>query len=111
MLDWTDGEIFQVLDCVDDEEWDRGQLGEDVYMLLHEDRAIKSKVERVARRAMLIGNERVPFAAFHLSIYWAGERGLQKFTEMTEQCSALRRLPFTNELEQTLREFGHVSIF
>jgi len=111
LLVWTESEVAQLLDCLEDEEWDRGQLGEDVYMLLHEDRHIKSKVERVARQAMLIGEERVAFAALQLAIYWAGEQGLEKFLAMTEECPALRGLPFTAELEQTLREFGHVSIF
>jgi hypothetical protein len=111
LLVWEDFEIVHMLDCLDDEEWDRGQLGEDVYMLLREDPRIEPKVERVACRAMVIGNKRVAFAGFRLSIYWAGKEGLEKFIEMTEKCPVLRNLRFTNELEQTLREFGYVSMF
>jgi hypothetical protein len=64
LLVWADFEVFQLLDCVDDEEWDRGDLGEDVYMLFHEDPDIKPKIERVALREMRNGNERVAYSAF-----------------------------------------------
>ena len=108
---WQQSEIFEFLDCIDEEEWDRGQLGEDVYMLLHEDPDISTKIEKVACNAILARNERVAFAAFHLAIYWAGEEGLEKFVAMIDKCPALRKLPFTDELENTLHEYGHVSIF
>lgn len=111
VLVWEDSEVVRLLECVEEDEWDRGNLGEDVYMLLYEDPRIKEKIELIACDAASADNQRVAFAAFNLAIYWAGDNALEKYLALTEGCPALRSLPLDKEREQTLREFGHISIF
>jgi hypothetical protein len=110
-LVWETQEIYTFLSCVDLEAWHRGGLGEDLYVLFMEDPEIREKMESLAIAAMNKGDEDIAFAALHLTIYWARERGAEKYRHMLARCPDFQTLPLAEELERTLRESGSVILF
>lgn len=69
---WTVDEILLLLSMVPWEEWQRGCVGESLYMLLQEDPDIKSTMERAALVALDVSkDEHVAFAALYLTLYWS----------------------------------------
>jgi len=110
-LVWDVQEIRTFLSYITWEDWQRGDVGEDLYMLFMQDPQIKTKMEAVALEAMNAGDEDIAFAALYLTIYWAGENGIDKYERMLARCPAFETLPLAAELEQALRECGHVILF
>ena len=81
-LVWDTQEIYMFLSYVDVDAWQRGGLGEDLYMLFMEDPLIKDKMESVALTAINSGDEEIAFTALYLTVYWAGEGGAEKYHYM-----------------------------
>ena len=110
-LQWSTLEIKIFLSEISWEEWQRGDVGQSLYMLLLEDAAIRDKIDYVARAAIDGGDDQAAWAALYLAVYWAGKQGGQKYRELVSSASELRRLPLVRELEGTLREHGWVTLF
>jgi len=110
-LVWDTQEIWNFLSCVTWNDWQRGNRGEDLYMLLMEDPQIKMKMESVAVAAINVGDEEVAFSALYLTVYWAGNNGVEKYQQMLSKSKDFRKLPLTGELEQILRDCGYISLF
>lgn len=110
-IDWDTEEITQMLSEVPGEHWIRGDIGQDVYMLLYEDTCIREKMEKVSIIAIDQGAEEVAFLALYLTVYWAGEDGIAQYQKMLSQRANLRTLPLSSELEVLLYDFGYVPMF
>jgi len=110
-LVWDPKEIWTLLSCTAWEAWQRGDSGEDLYMLFMEDPEIQTKMESIAVAAMNAGDEVVAFSALYLTIYWARDRGAEKYQQMIEKCPEFRTLPLAAEMEQSLQEDGYVILF
>jgi len=111
-LVWDTQEIYKFLSyAVDTEEWQRGCLGEDLYMLFIEDPRIKEKMESVALTAMNRRDEEIAWTALYLTLYWAGNSGAEKYHDMLTQHPGFQTLPLAGELEQALQEYGYVTLF
>ena len=111
-LVWDTQEIYMFLSyAVYINDWQRGCLGEDLYMLFMEDPRIKEKMESVALTAMNRCDEEIAFTALYLTVYWAGEGGAEKYHQMLAQHPGFQTLPLAGELEQMLREVGYVGLF
>src|SRR5206468_474860 len=108
---WSGDEIRRLLSEVDWEEWQRGDAGQDLYMLLMEDPQIKEKMERVALEAIQDRDDDIAWAAMYLTIYWAREQGAAKYEQFLRAAPAFRSLPLAGELELCLREQGYVILF
>lgn len=111
-LQWTEDEILRLLDDVPWERWQRGSQGQDLYMLLKEDRDIECKMERVAVRALHAGTMDAAFAALYLVIYWAGAAGAEKLAQMVQRDHRFKMLSLHNELVSCLHDSGgYVCLF
>lgn len=80
-------------------------------MLLHEDPAIRGKIEQVASAALHNGDEETAIGALYLAIYWAGERGREKFLELVSREPGFQSLSLSGELRRILAEFRFVTLF
>jgi hypothetical protein len=110
-LRWRPEEVWRLLSEIAWEEWQRGDTGPDLYMLLTQDPDIRKKVEWVAVEAMREGDEAAAWAALYLAVYWAGDKGAEKYRELLEIEPELRGLDLIGDLEYSLGECGCVSLF
>ncbi len=110
-LNWTVDEICRLFVLFDWTEWERGSAGQDLYMILRQDPQIEQKMEAVAIRLLTENRDEHAFGALYLVIYWAGEAGPEKYQKLVSQYPEFRSLTLCSELEQILREVGHVGLF
>lgn len=108
---WTVDEVVRALAAVEWEEWQRGDVGQCLYMLLCEDPDIEAKIEDVITVSLANGDEHVAWTAVYLSVYWAGENARAKYKEITSAMPMIRGLPLAAELEDILGENTWVSLF
>ncbi len=106
---WSPDEIVWMLKAIEPEEWYRGAPGESLYMLFIADPEIESKMERVIKYHC--DDEWVAWRALYLCVYWAGESGQSKFSELIQATPALLHLELVGELQTLLKEFGYVTLF
>ena len=107
---WRVSEIISLLARVDWSEWERGGMGQNVYMLLTQDPKIEAKVEQAAYLALRAGKEDAAWAALYLSVAWAGNNGKQKYESMLTREPRFRDLQLASELEWALGEFGYATL-
>jgi hypothetical protein len=110
-FNWTEEEIYKLLKLVQWDKWERGNRGEDLYMLLIEDDQIKEKMENVTISAMNRRDEEVAWSALYLSVYWAGDNGLKKFKELVQKSPNLLGLELSNMLQESLLKWKSISLF
>ena len=108
---WSAAEITRMLRGVGWQYWQRGDVGQDLYMLLYQDPQIRMKIERIAVSAVRRLDERVAWAALYMAVYWAGDKGQAKYEEMLMIEPTLRQLPLSGELEMCLSDQGWLSMF
>lgn len=108
---WDIQEIINLLSAITWEDWDRGNYGEDLYLILYADPGIRFKMKQVAIESLDQGNEDAAFAALYLYIYWSGQNGMRQFKEIIAECPGLIGLPLSGEIEQQLQEFGYIALF
>jgi hypothetical protein len=110
-LIWDIDEIRYFLTNVTWDLWQRGNDGENLYMLLVQDPDIKSKIETLAVESINNGEEDVAWATLYLSIYWADKKGFEKYEQMLSQSKDFEKLSLSGELVGLLKEFGYVTLF
>jgi hypothetical protein len=110
-LCWSLDEIKRLLSDVGWGRWQRGDVGEDLYMLLQEDPQIQQKVEKVAVESLWEGRDDAAWIALYLVVYWAGRRGSAKYEQLVSAAPGFRELPLSRELEYQLGEQGCVFLF
>jgi hypothetical protein len=81
-LQWSMEDIRRMLSDVEWSCWQRGDVGQDLYMILRQDPQIEEKMEKIAIEAMRDLDEDVAWAAFYLTVAWAKEAGPEKFDEL-----------------------------
>jgi hypothetical protein len=108
---WEISEIIQMLSAVTWEHWARGDIGEDLYMILREDPGIERKMEQAAHLAMDKGEDEAAFTALYLSVYWSADNGIERYREMTACNPKLRGMMLLPEIEYALHEFGYLTLF
>lgn len=110
-LSWDINEILYLLSAIPWELWERGNTGEDLYMILLEDPNIRKKMTQTAYLALDQGKEEAAFMAFYLSIYWAGKDGVKQLNEMIEAFPNFLALPLVNEVKYALENYGYIALF
>ena len=80
-------------------------------MLFRQDPQIEVKMETVAVEAMSDGDEEVAFTALYLTVYWAGNKGSEKYLQMLSKSQGFQKLPLARELEQILHDCGYITLF
>lgn len=111
-LRWTVDEIVELLALIDEEQGiDRGTFGQHVYHLLVMDPAHANKTADAAIEAARRGSDPAAAWALVLAIYWAGEDGDAKFSRLLAAEPALGQMWAAEQIEQSLRDFGYVSLF
>src|SRR5262249_570334 len=108
---WTPDEIKRLLSDIKWEEWQRGDVGQDVYMLLRQDPEIVDKIDEVALTAIREGYEGAGWAGLYLAGYWGGKRGPHKYEQLIGVAPELRSLELAVEIEYAFGEVGWVSLF
>jgi len=108
---WSPDEIKRLLSEIRWEEWQRGDVGQDLYMVLREDPEIAGKIDHVALTAIREGCDGAAWAALYLAVYWAGKRGRDKYARLTGVAPELRGLELAVEIEYILGEVGWLSLF
>lgn len=109
-LNWTQDEVSKFLSLVPLEEWERGGMGQNIYMLLLEDPEVERKLEIAANH--LIDED---FDSARLAVYLlvdrAGPEGLDRLEQLTKHMPALDDDPLIREIRNDLREHGSVSFW
>jgi hypothetical protein len=109
---WTVEEILLLMTAVPWEEWQRGALGESLYMLLHEDPDIKRKMEEAAVVALdACEDEDVAFGALYLTLYWSRSKARDKYGEMIDLDRRFGELLLDSELRACLQENSYLTLF
>jgi hypothetical protein len=108
---WEIHEIKRLLTEIHWEEWQRGDVGQCLYMLLLENAEIREKIGDVAVAAIHEGNEEAAWAALYLSVYWAGRHGLQRYNALVMAAHEFRHLPLAREIEYILARQDFVTLF
>lgn len=110
-LVWETAEIIHLLSSCEWQEWSRGNLGQSVYVLLVEDPQIETKMEQAALSAIDLGSQKEAAFAFVLSVYWAGEKGKEKFDYLVSLSPKFQTLELVERVGETIEETGYISIF
>lgn len=111
-LRWTVEELVDLLALIDEEQGiDRGTFGQHVYHLLVMDPSHASKTADAAIEAARQGRATAATWALVLAIYWAGEDGNAEFRRLLAAEPALGETRAAEQIEQSLQDFGYVSLF
>jgi len=110
-FNWSHEELCRMFAAVEWSEWERGNNGQNLYMLLLEDPNIAAKMERVAVTFLESGQDEHAFGAMYLVIYWAAEDAAAKYEELVSKHPGFRALRMAAEVEYALGEVGWVSLF
>jgi hypothetical protein len=105
---WTTGEVELLLAAPAPSMWQRGGLGQDVYMLLTADPDHEAKLETVAAST---ADEQITTQATLVRVALAGDDGIAILRRIVAQAPSLERNPLIAELASTLRDHGSVSLF
>lgn len=110
-LYWEQDEILRLLQAVDIDEYQRGAIGQSLYMLLVQDPRITEKMASVAVQAAESGDEDVGNIALYLHLYWLGEDAPKRFDKLLASHASLLSLSYTPEIAQQLRDHGFLTMF
>lgn len=111
-LCWTVDEIVELLALIDEDQGiNRGTFGQHVYHLLVMDPAHANKTADAAIEAARRGSDPAAAWALVLAIYWAGEDGAAQFRRLLAAEPALGQMWTAEQIEQSLRDFGYLSLF
>ena len=108
---WSLSELTHFFTVVEWTEWQRGDTGQSLYVVMRQDPDIEAKLERLAVEAIRGDDDDVAWPCFYLSIYWAGDDGPEKYDELVSIAPELERLEFSCEVRMNLKESGCVSLF
>lgn len=109
-LKWQPDEIFRLLQATEFEEFERGGMGQSLYMLLVQDTDVVNKMLDVVVQA---GNSNLEVAniALYLHLYWLGENAPKQFTSLLSTYPELASLPDIPEINQQLQDYGYLAMF
>jgi hypothetical protein len=107
---WTVPEVWQLLEMVDPETaFERGSIGQCIYMLLFED----PDCRRLARRTALAAATDAPTVAAWataLYLYLVGESGPAEWTRLCAERPELADGPYADHFTATLRDVGYITL-
>ncbi len=109
-LTWSEDEVSKFMTLVPAEEWERGQMGLKIYMLLLEDCKIDKKLETVAKN-LIHKNFDAALLAVYLLLDRAGQEGQAYLEQLITQMPTLCDDPVIREIRHDLREHGSVSFW
>jgi hypothetical protein len=109
-LKWSEDEVSKFLSFVPAEEWTRGRMGQNIYMLLLEDPEIDRKLE-IAAKNLIDKDRNVALLAVFLLLERAGEEGELRLQQLTKQIPTLCEDALIREIRHDLREYGSVSFW
>lgn len=110
-LCWERDEILRLLHAVDNDEYQRGGMGQSLYMLFVQDPGIKDKMASVAVQAANSGDEEAGNIALYPHLYWLGEDAPQRFHKLLSSHTKLRSLSYIPEITQQLSDYGYLAKF
>jgi hypothetical protein len=105
---WSIEEAEALIAAPTGEMWQRGDLGQGVYMLLASDPACDELLERVVRSTQ---DDDVRWHAALILVARAGSDGLTRLERLAEDTRPLAQHWLFGDLAVTLHEHGHVSLF
>lgn len=108
---WSPDEIRGLLEVVAFEEFERGSLGESLYMLFYEDPNIVKTMRVAAIDALELKEDDIAVAALSLILYWQGEKAANVLRDFLNEFPEASRLPLIPELQTILREHGFITVF
>lgn len=108
---WDNAEIMSLLEVVSSEEFERGSLGESLYMLFVEDPDITNKMRSTAAAALTSHEDKRATIALYLVLHWTGERAPETLRDFLCEFPEAKRLPTLPQLQEVLRDHGYVTIF
>jgi hypothetical protein len=111
-LRWTVDEIIELLALIDDEQGiDRGTFGQHVYHLLVMDPAHATKTADATIEVARRGTSTASAWGLVLAIHFAGDDGDAEFRRLLSAEPALGETWAAEQITQSLRDFGYVSLF
>jgi hypothetical protein len=105
---WTPAEAERLITAADGMGWDRGNLGQDVYVLLCADPGFRELMEAVWDRT---ADEDVAHRALLILVDDARDQGLATWKRLINRRPALAAHDFIGELRVLLEESGSFSIW
>ena len=109
-LTWSEDEVSKFIALVSSEEWERGGMGQHIYLLLLEDAEIDKKLESAAK-SLIDKNFDAALLAVSLLLDRAGPKGQAYLEELSNQMPTLNDDPVIREIRNVLREHGSVSFW
>lgn len=108
---WTPEEVIAILDAAPMETFQRGDIGESAYMLLHQDPAAGYVVAAAASTAMRGAQYDVAQAALYLTLYWLGEGAPESLQGFLREFPEAATLPLVIEMRRAISDHGCLSLF
>lgn len=93
-LSWEQDEILRLLQSIEADEYERGGMGQSLYMLFVQDANIADKMKDVAVQAANLGDEEAANVALYFHLYWLGEDASEHFAALLASHANLRSLLF-----------------
>lgn len=110
-IDWSQDELQLFFTTVKQEEWERGGSGQDLYMMLKEDRKILKKLEIYSAAAIEAGEYEAAYSAFYLLLHWSGKRAVRVFNKFTHDHPKMFEIDLISEVGLYLCDYGEVAMF
>lgn len=108
---WTPDEVIAILDAAPIETFQRGDIGESAYMLLHQDPAARQVVAVAAGTAMRCAQYEVAQSALYLTLYWLGEGAPESLQVFLREFPEAATLPLVSEMRQAISDHGYLTLF
>lgn len=111
-LRWTEREVVQLLEMIDDENGiSRGSFGQHVHQLLVMDPSHAATMEEAAVHAAQSGLMDVAAWALVLAVYWAEEDGAATYRRLVDREKLLADTWAAGQVEASLADFRELSLF
>lgn len=108
---WSAEEVVEFLKLCPLVTFDRGGLGQCLYMLLIEDPNIRGTMRRACVLAMEMGHSEVAFTALYLWLYWERGNARAAFANFVKEHPEVRALENIEDFEAVLSEAGKLDLW
>lgn len=110
-LRWSREEIGSLLEVVPLETFERGGIGEDLFMLFDEDPNIIVSMRSTFEVALQTQNDEVASTALCLLLFWSGVGATDVLAELVNKFPEAKTLSVMPQIEPHIREWGHLTLF
>jgi hypothetical protein len=108
---WLAEEVVEFLKLCPLATFERGGLGQCLYMLLIEDPGIKATMRKACVLALEAGHGETAFTALYLWLYWERKNAKPAYASFTAEHPQIREVENAEDFEEVLLEAGELDLW